>query len=325
MRTKLSTLVLALFGSFFVATACGDDGPNNPGNGGAGEAGETGAGGSDGPGAGGSSTAGKGGTPSGMAGEPSSNGGYPSSSGGEAGSGTEAGSGPGVGGGGAGESSSGGAGGEGGGGSVDCTEIDLSAFETIVTSDYSRFLAEPTPNLGGAADDIFVLELMAAPFDGGDTGTFDLTENGDDNFQTCSRCFRVLTDDNKMFFQSEGTLEIDEASMGLEGSLDATITNLKLVEVTIGNNSVSTPVPNGACLTIASATIQAERAEVPVGWDCNESWVGDGDCDCGCGAKDADCVSTTNEAECDYCAACTGDFDLCPDDEVDPADTTACL
>jgi hypothetical protein len=383
MRSKLNvTLVLALFGVFSVATACGDDDTNPGGNSEAGEsaggsAGATGSGGTNG------GKGGKGGSPAAMGGEPSSNGGNPPSNGGEAGSGPnpsgnggEAGSGPdpsgngGEAGSGPDPSNSGGAGGEGsggegGGGPVVCTEITLGQFEGTVGNGFAVYLATFTPNVVGASDDMFELTVMGPPdYDGGETGTFDLTANGDDNYRTCSRCFRVIADFNgvrTVFFQSEGTLVIDDASTQLAGVIDATVTNLKLVEVTTASDFTSTPVPGGACLTVASATIEVEcggflcqdgecLAEassqcdgtadcddasdeaptnalciVPDGWECAESDVGDGFCDCGCGAKDTDCTSTTDESECEYCSACIGSLLSCPDDAVDSEDTTTCL
>jgi hypothetical protein len=377
MRSKLNvTLVLALFGLFSVATACGDDGSSSGGAGDAGDAGES-AGGEGAMSSGGSANGGKAGSTSGVAGEPSSNGGNPQTSGGESGSsgapvgnGGESGSGSSAGNGG--ESGTGpdptGNGGEGGGGPVVCTEITLGQFDSIVAETYARYPASLTPNILGSGDDTFQLSVIAPPqYDGGATGTFDLTENGDENYATCSRCILVIADpdgDRTVFYPSQGTLVIDSDSMPLAGTIDATVTNLKLVEVTIANDYTSTPVPGGACLTLASGTIQAEPPPcegfqcldgeclpqanwqcdeepdcddgsdelptnplcvVPEGWECSEAYVGDGDCDCGCGAKDTDCSSTTNEAECEYCIACTGSFALCPANTVDPQDTTTCL
>lgn len=396
MRTKhQAAFALGFVGLFCLATACGDDGGGTPsGN----EAGESGAGADSGGGgkasggtasasnagkaSAGTTSAGNGGTtssnggatssnggePIGVAGEPSSNGGSgdggkPSTDGGQDVGGNPAGGEP---------SGLAGAAGAGGsdGGPVVCTPITLGQFGQAVVDfeygvyQYARYSASFTPNIGTAAEDSFRV-LMAGPpdFDGHRTGAFDLTQNGDDNYQTCSRCLLAYADGNqKTFFPSEGTLTIAAGSKPLGGTIDATLTNVKLVEVTL-NGEVSTPVPNGACLTVASATVQVEAPacggfecdngaciadasyecdeeldcpddsdEFPVNascepfWTCPQNWLGDGDCDCGCGIKDTDCDGTTDETECAYCVACQGNSDEgCKDNEVNPANTTKCL
>jgi len=398
MRTKhQAAFALGFVGLFCLATACGDDGGGtSSGN----EAGESGAGADSGGGGnasggkasagnagnasagttsagnGGTTSAGNGGTtssnggePIGVAGEPSSNGGSgdggkPSADGGQPAGGNPAGGEP---------SSLGGAAGAGGSDNepVVCTPITLGQFgqaeiEYVPNQfSYALYVASFTPNIGTAAADKVHVSIQGPPgYDGGKTGTFDLTQNGDDNYETCTRCILAYADGNqKVFYQSEGTLQFAPGSKQLGGTIDATITNLKLVEVTIDGDAVSTPVPNGACLTVASATVQVEAPpcdgfecksgycvpdaayecdeefdcpddsdEFPVNascepfWSCPQSWIDDGYCDCGCGIKDTDCSGTADETECEYCVACQGDTtDGCKDNEVDPANTTMCL
>lgn len=382
MRTKHQMALAASFVGFFcLATACSDDGGSSPsGN----EAGESGAGagsGGGGSGGGGTPSAGNGGTTSsnggerlGNAGESAGNGGQasdggkPSTNGGESSGGDSLGGNPAGGGGepagqggGAGE---GGAGGAGDSGSVVCTPLTIAAFgQAQVEPDYAVYVTSFTPNIGAVAADNFRLAVQGLPYDGHRTGTFNLTQNGDANYKTCARCILVNADGNqKVFYASEGTLEIAAGSKQLGGSIDATITNLKLVEVTIAGDYTSTPVPGGACLTVASAVIQVEAPacsgfecdngycvanaaykcdeevdcpdesdEFPVNvscdpvWLCDPSWNGDGDCDCGCGIKDSDCTGTTDENECEFCVACQGNTNACNDNEVNPTNTTKCL
>jgi hypothetical protein len=380
MRNKYQgTLAAAFIALFGLATACGDDSGGTPsGN----EAGESGAGassGGGGKGSGGKSSAGNGGTLAAGdggqamadAGDTSVNGGHasgeggtPSTGGGEPSGGNASGNGgePPGGHGGAG----GGAGGAGGADDGNCTPITLNAFgEPQIAPENVVYLTSFTPNIVGAAADNFSLEIQASPYDGDRTGTFDLTQNGDDNYLTCARCILVYADaGQKTFYASAGTLEIAAGSKQLGGTMDATITNLKLVEVTIDDDAISTPVPDGACLTVASATIHVEAPpcsgfecnngycltdsalecdgsldfdcsdgsdEFPVNascepvWLCNPDWYGDGDCDCGCGIKDLDCTGTTDETECEFCLNCQDEAGGCNDNEVNPANTTMCL
>jgi Low-density lipoprotein receptor domain class A len=382
MRNKHATLAVGFVGLFCLATACGDDGGSAPsGN----EAGESGAGaapvgggnGGDGKSAGsggtmssnggeppggaasgnGGEAMSRGGEPSGDAGQASADGGKSSADGGEPSGGNPTGNG--------GEGSGqGGAGGDGGSGPAGCTALTLDAFgQAQVELSYAVYVASFTPNLVTAAADNFRVAIQGPPYDGDRTGTFDLTQNGDDNYRTCARCLLVYADGGqKIFYPSQGTLEIAPGSKALGGTINATITNLELVEVTIADDLTSTPVPDGACLTVASAAVQVEAPpcggfecnngycvansdyecdaasdcpddsdEFPVNpscepvWLCPQEFYGDGDCDCGCGIQDVDCNGTTDENECEYCSACQGNVNSCGDDEVDPADTTQCL
>jgi hypothetical protein len=380
MRSKLNaSLVLSFAGLFAVATACGDDGGSTPGGGDAGESGagsgsggSMSTGGSKGGGTAGKATneggdpSGGGGRPSGSAGEPSGDAGQATSMGGQGtGDGGEGGKPSGDGGepsGTAGEPS--GEAGAGGSGSVECTAVTLAAFgQAETTVDYALYAAAMTPNIFGANTDLLRLSFVSDPFDGAAIGTFDLTENGDENYKTCARCFTATADGGNgqiVFYASEGTVEIEAGSKQLGGTISAQVTNLKLVQVTIANDYTSTPVPGGACITIASAEIEVvgpactgfecdngyclEDAELtcnrdpdcadqsdeePVNetcpvWVCPESYYWDGDCDCGCGAPDPMCTSTTDPTECDYCSECQNNLDPCVDANVDPADTTMC-
>lgn len=225
-----------------------------------------------------------------------------------------------------------GVGGMGTGGGSGCTQITLADLALVgADGDAALYGAELTPNLGGVDADVFRAEFYGpgtGSFDGGLTGTFDLTMNGDDNYATCSRCLRVIDDEDTLYFQSQGTLVIDAASEQLTGFLSASVTNLRLVEVTIDTTTFeSTPVPGGACLEIASADLDA-GTPLPAAWDCPDNYFNDTFCDCGCGAPDVDCGSDLTVAACDYCitaadGGCAASS-TCPSD-IDPMNNAVCL
>jgi len=64
---------------------------------------------------------------------------------------------------------------------------------------------------------------------------------------------------------------------------------------------------------------------IPDGWVCDAAYYTDLTCDCGCGAKDGDCASTDEVAECDFCDQCGARLDEDCADFVDGDDTTLCL
>jgi len=145
--------------------------------------------------------------------------------------------------------------------------------------------------------------LFGAGLDGDATGTFDLAAGMDNNYGTCSRCIRVFEDSDtgRMFFQQSGTLVIDPASTQLDGTINATLTNVTMIEVTIAPMTyTSTPVPNGACVHVASATIAVAPPVVPAAWTCNPSYYADELCDCGCGVVDLDCADAL-VGSCESC------------------------
>ena len=124
------------------------------------------------------------------------------------------------------------------------------------------------------------------------TGTFDLASSKNSNYKTCEHCVRVFTNvdkeqsKRKIFFQTEGSINVEKHE---DGWIKATISNVKLVEVNIGNDFTSTPVLNGDCLTISSWTF--DKSPPVAGWlaYCDGRYE-TGKCDCGCGAWDPDCT-----------------------------------
>ena len=86
-------------------------------------------------------------------------------------------------------------------------------------------------------------------------GDYELNSVGlNDNLKTCEQCVLIhQLDDNdeteKVFFQSEGMLHIEKGE-ATSGESIGNITNIKLIEVTIGEQYLSTPVENGDCIEI---------------------------------------------------------------------------
>jgi hypothetical protein len=229
------------------------------GSAGSGTGGSTGGkGGSAGSGTGGSTggssgsggaTAGAGGSTGGSGGATAGAGGSTGGSGGAAAGagGTDAG-----GSGGSAGGSTGGAGGSTGG----CTEITLSGFKAYAGNKNFSLEGAVSPNVDGTGPESFRLEVYAAPV----VGSVDLAVAPQDNYATCDDCARFDTDlvmgtPTKVFFQSGGTLAITKADPGLTGAFAGSLTDVTLIEVTIdGMTFTSTPVPNGECFHIASAT-----------------------------------------------------------------------
>ena len=105
------------------------------------------------------------------------------------------------------------------------------------------------------------LEFYGSAFnssdDGETTGTFDLSKNGDTNYNTCSRCLLVFQDPmtpGKVFFQKSGTMVLDATSDQLNGQNE-----WDPVRRHAGGSDHRpgyvrlTPVSGGACLHVTSA------------------------------------------------------------------------
>lgn len=89
-----------------------------------------------------------------------------------------------------------------------------------------------------------------------DTGTFDLTTTENADYATCGQCVSVYGDiDGEDYgfdlFQAGGTITVDAATPPADGKLTVTLTNVKLVTVTIDPDTLETTlVPSGPCYTI---------------------------------------------------------------------------
>jgi hypothetical protein len=218
-----------------------------------------------------------------------------------------------------------------GGGSGPCLEITPSAFHRLDADGlYGWFEAPITPDQGGMAPDMLEIQFIGAAadpsLDGDQNGTFDLGSGGNTNYSTCSQCVYVLVDRKssvKAFFQSSGTIDVRADSDTVHGAVDATLTDVTLIEVTFDPSEVTDPVPGGACLHITSAEVVRSLVPPPPAWTCDALFYGDGRCSCGCGVIDVDCPDSTLQS-CEFCQD-TGSCSMsaCPGD-IDPTNNALC-
>ena len=184
-------------------------------------------------------------------------------------------------------------------GEGDCIPVTVGDVRFGFQDDVStRFEAQLTTQLGTPVLDHLVFQFFNYNERTGDAGigTFDLSDELNDNYGYCKECLLVFVDQleandipTKLFFQSEGTITLTanpRETAGMFGNLRG----LKLVESTIGGEtSESAPVPGGGCLVLED--IDFDLRFVPAGWTCApELYDGkDGVCECDCGEADADC------------------------------------
>ena len=151
----------------------------------------------------------------------------------------------------------GGAGGEGGYAGAfdlpdDCIEVSSGTWIFDLQPTYGLYLSAIGPNLGSSEQDLFALEFF-----GNAVGTTRIGHDVDSRFSTCERCFLANIPDNTSdglwFFGVDGTLTVDAGSTPMSGTLSATATDVTLMQV--NPYTLETPVENGACLHLTTATI----------------------------------------------------------------------
>lgn len=168
------------------------------------------------------------------------------------------------------------------------------------------------------------------------TGGVDMSVAPDDNFGTCARCAwaRSLTRPDLTFYAESGQLNL--RSDPFLRILDVTGENLRLVQVTLDETRVSTPVVDGFCFDIAP--FDTETTFVGDGWTCDRELYNDGMCHCDCGAFDPDCsgvfpnpppvpVDCDATQICGYNLATEGPDCLtrCDIDEANSCDDNICI
>lgn len=156
------------------------------------------------------------------------------------------------------------------------------------------------------ADDVsiaYAIELDASPpggsrelqliferyMPGPDVGTFPLGgDTPDGNYGTCAHCVVIPgPSPERGYFADRGTLVT--RTDPYTRRLDASVTNLRLIEVDIAlETRSSTPVPDGRCVEIADFDVSGTFP--PEAWLCDAEDYGDGEaCHCECGDFDPDC------------------------------------
>jgi hypothetical protein len=210
-----------------------------------------------------------------------------------------------------------------------CAQVTISGdlFAPDLDGDQVGVFRTTGQLLGDAA----LRDRISIDFFDGATGPFDLASMGvNDNYSTCHQCIRLIEDLDfdagmvaNVYFQSQGTIDIDPSSDVFGTSLSATLTGVRLVEVTIDPMTfVSTPVPDGACADIVDGTITGTA--IPMEWMCAPTaYAGLDGCDCGCSLLDLDCLDMTIDS-CNFCdtnGSCS--MENCPG-TIDATDNTMC-
>jgi hypothetical protein len=213
------------------------------------------------------------------------------------------------------DASTGGTGGDVQDASVDapdgCTPIVLLGIQQYPTNPNTVLFSYYAPGTGSSAPDQVWIEWYPASGQTMAAGTFDLAQAPDDNYATCVHCVRgaedlVGTDATKTYFPESGTLILQSIHEPLDGQSKGALVNVKLVEVTLDpNTSQSTPVANGSCLYISSASW--DLLAKPIDTPCNNAE------DCGdplhliCDPSTATC----QPGQCDSHDACKNQSDAC--------------
>lgn len=149
-----------------------------------------------------------------------------------------------------------------GSGSEGCTMLTTS-MPPKVSDVNGPHLAWYTPSADNPSlSDVLDILFYGEPYVPA-VGTYDLGSSGvNDNFQTCAQCVnyyeRVDVSSSSFahaYFQESGTMTITETDPTSPNHSKGSLTNVKLIEVTIDfGTSKSTPVPGGACFFVPSVT-----------------------------------------------------------------------
>jgi hypothetical protein len=143
------------------------------------------------------------------------------------------------------------------------------------------------------------------------SGTFNLTQGNQANYQTCAVCIRAFAVQGqniiRQYFQNGGSITLSEDPF-TNKHLVASITGLTFEEVTVDQSTFhTTPVPGGLCGAVADTSI--DRDSVPKEWTCpHADYEAGGTCNCMCGLADPDCATDTLPV-----AGCTDSTNACID------------
>jgi hypothetical protein len=176
--------------------------------------------------------------------------------------------------------------------------IELTAGDFVRNAELGYIFS--IPMTAGVEPDELSLEFYEVGVEPFPTGTIDLAAGANANYQACTTCIIHREDFGdegpaKVFFQQSGTMTLGATSYPAP---TGELTDVTLIEVTIADTFLSTPVEGGACYHIASASFAFEPA--PAEWACDPLYYDDKvDCDCaGCGVADPDCVSALPPVDC---------------------------
>lgn len=143
--------------------------------------------------------------------------------------------------------------------------VNFMKFETSFDS-YAYYSGVYAPNTGSATEDEIDFEIYSETA----AGTYDLSEGYNASYSSCAQCILVYEDivyDNEGYFEGagryyypeSGTMTVNSFSYD-SGSLNVTLENVKLIEVTREYDSEndrfkSEPIENGSCLVIQNTTL----------------------------------------------------------------------
>ncbi len=172
-------------------------------------------------------------------------------------------------------------------------------------------------DLGDGSVNLFSVLLLSDSYDPATVPIeVDLGAGDNLNYKTCLECailWRNIKDgvSEKAFFQESGSLSIENLKLGTGNQIseysEVTISNLKLIEVTVAQDFQTTPVANGGCFEIAT-----------VGWNTMPECESDEDCgglSPACDTSTYTCVECTTNEHCPEGKLCNTAKTSCYDPE----------
>jgi hypothetical protein len=143
-----------------------------------------------------------------------------------------------------------------GGGSAKCVDVTAQAFAPGLTEGWITAGATPSPDSGKSL--YLNVELNEVGGYHQAPGSFDLSR--EKSYATCDHCVLGLVgavdavDASRVFFQSTGTLELDDVTSPPTSESKGTLTDVTLREATIDSTNAVKFVSNGKCLHVAAAS-----------------------------------------------------------------------
>ena len=130
-----------------------------------------------------------------------------------------------------------------------CVPLVAVATATLTVNQppYYRYKIADGMISGGPGIDELTIEFNSSA----STGIFNLAAGSNTNYRTCVQCVhfsRDYTTNFKFFYPSQGTLCVFQPLV--TNPLTFTLSNTRLVEVTLAANFNSTPVPGGECYNL---------------------------------------------------------------------------